>query len=99
MPGISGPSHLNLWVGSMYQDVQQEFKGSLGDLSMPAALQPLIEIANQRGEGRFRVKQHLQSPWNVLVGAQYEITRNFNVMTEVGFSERNSAMVSAEYRF
>ncbi|MHC5177140.1 hypothetical protein [Serratia rhizosphaerae] len=99
MPGISGTSHLNLWVGSMYQDVQQEFKGSLGDLNMPAALQPLIAIANQRGEGRFRVKQHLQSPWNVLVGAQYEITRNFNVMTEIGFSERNSAMVSAEYRF
>ncbi|AGB80570.1 hypothetical protein D781_0182 [Serratia sp. FGI94] len=98
-PGISGTSHLNLWVGSMYQDVQQEFKGSLGDLNMPAALQPLINIANQRGEGRFRVKQHLQSPWNVLVGAQYEITRNFNVMTEIGFSERNSAMVSAEYRF
>ncbi len=29
---------LNLWVGSMYQDVQQEFKGSLNDLSMPSPM-------------------------------------------------------------
>ncbi len=29
---------LNLWVGSMYQDVQQEFKGSLSDLSMPSLM-------------------------------------------------------------
>ncbi|WP_130934478.1 hypothetical protein, partial [Klebsiella pneumoniae] len=33
--GIDGPSHLSLWVGSMYQDVQQEFKGDLADLHMP----------------------------------------------------------------
>ncbi|MDI5568712.1 hypothetical protein MJI47_29505, partial [Salmonella enterica subsp. enterica serovar Kentucky] len=40
--------------------------------------------------GRFDVKQHLQSPWNMLLGAQYEITRHFNVTTEFGFAERNS---------
>ncbi|CAI1994989.1 Uncharacterised protein [Serratia quinivorans] len=99
VPGIRGQSHLNLWVGTMYQDVQQEFKGSLSDLRMPAELQSLMALANQKGEGRFEVKQHLQSPWNVLVGTQYEITRNFNVLTEFGFSQRNSFMVSGEYRF
>ncbi|SYU61492.1 lipoprotein [Klebsiella pneumoniae] len=61
---------LNLWVGSMYQDVQQEFKGSLSDLSMPSPmLQNMVNLANQDNNGRFDVKQHLQSPWNVLVGA------------------------------
>jgi hypothetical protein len=61
---------LNLWVGSMYQDVQQEFKGSLNDLSMPSPmLQNMVNLANQDNNGRFDVKQHLQSPWNVLVGA------------------------------
>ncbi len=99
VPGIQGQSNLNLWVGSMYQDVQQEFRGSLSDLQMPAALQPLIAIANQKGEGRFDVKQHLQSPWNMLLGAQYEITQHFNLLTEFGFSQRNSFMVSGEYRF
>ncbi|WP_407207063.1 hypothetical protein [Citrobacter portucalensis] len=91
---------LNLWVGSMYQDVQQEFSGSLNDLTMPSeTLQRLVDIANKDGNGRFDVKQHLQSPWNVLVGAQYEITRNFNVTTEIGFAERNSFFMAGEYRF
>lgn len=102
-PGIGAvglpDGKLSLWVGSMYQDVQQEFKGSLSDLSMPGGLSALMAIANQQGQGRFDVRQHLSSPWNVLIGAQYEITRNFNLTTEVGFAERNSFFVSGEYRF
>ncbi|EDP8629747.1 hypothetical protein G6D98_003573 [Salmonella bongori] len=91
---------LNVWVGSMYQDVQQEFKGSLNDLTMPSAtLQRLVHMANYNNNGRFDVKQHLQSPWNVLLGAQYEITRHFNITTEFGFAERNSFFVAGEYRF
>lgn len=83
----------------MYRDVQQEFSGSLNDLTMPSeTLQRLVDIANKDGNGRFDVKQHLQSP-NVLVGAQYEITRNFNVTTEIGFAERNSFFMAGEYRF
>lgn len=94
-----GPSRLNVWVGTMYQDIQQEFRGKLSDLNMPAELQSLMKLADQNGKGRFKVKQHLQSPWNVLLGTQYEITRNFNVTTEFGFAQRNSFFVSAEYRF
>lgn len=90
---------LNVWIGSMYQDVQQEFKGKISDLNMPVQLQPLINMVNKQGQGRFDVKQHLQSPWNVLLGAQYEITRNVNVTTEFGFADRNSFMTAAEYRF
>ena len=93
MPGIAGPSHLSLWVGTMYQDVQQEFKGNLSDLNLPSALDSVVE------NGRFDVKQHLTSPWNMLVGAQYEITQNFNVLTEIGFNERNSFFIAGEYRF
>jgi hypothetical protein len=93
MPSISGPSHLSLWVGSMYQDVQQEFKGNLSDLNLPSALDNVVE------NGRFDVKQHLTSPWNMLVGAQYEITQNFNVLTEIGFNDRNSFFIAGEYRF
>lgn len=99
MPGVAGPSHLSLWVGSMYQDVQQEFKGKLSDLHMPAELQPLIATVNQDDSGRFDVKQHLNSPWNMLLGAQYEITQNFNVLSEIGFNDRNSFFLAGEYRF
>ncbi|CAI1544523.1 hypothetical protein AB6825_03670 [Serratia proteamaculans] len=99
MPAISGPSHLSLWIGSMYQDVDQEFKGNLSDLHMPAELQPLIDAVNKDNAGRFDVKQHLTSPWNTLVGAQYELTQNFNLLAEVGFNERNSFFLAGEYRF
>ncbi|HBR1164333.1 TPA: hypothetical protein RLT52_004987, partial [Klebsiella quasipneumoniae] len=85
--------------GSMYQDVQQEFKGDLADLHMPPELQPLIAAVNKDGEGKFDVKQKLTSPWNMLIGAQYEVTKNFNVLTEFGFNDRNSFFVSGEYRF
>ncbi|WP_370547058.1 hypothetical protein [Edwardsiella tarda] len=90
---------LSLWVGSMYQDVQQEFKGNINDLSMPSELQGMIGWVNTKGQGRFDVRQHLSSPWNVLIGAQYEITRNFNLTSEVGFAERNSFFIAGEYRF
>ncbi|ECF7407236.1 sugar-phosphatase [Salmonella enterica subsp. enterica] len=70
------------------------------DLTMPSAtLQRLVSMANYNNNGRFDVKQHLQSPWNMLLGAQYEITRHFNVTTEFGFAERNSFFVAGEYRF
>ena len=99
LQGIAGPSNLSSWVGSMYQNVQQEFKGNLSDLHMPPELQPLIAAVNKDDQGKFDVKQRLSSPWNMLVGAQYEITQNFNVLTEFGFNERNSFFVAGEYRF
>lgn len=97
--GPQGPSTLSVWLGSMYQNVQQEFKGSLADLHMPAELQPLISAVNQDNNGRFDVKQKLSAPWNMLLGTQYAITPHFNVLTEFGFNERNSFFVAGEYRF
>lgn len=99
LQGPWGPSHLGVWLGSMYQDVQQEFNDSIADLNMPASLQPLIDAVNQSGNGRFSVKQRLTSPWNMLVGTQYEITPHFNLLTEIGFNERNSFFIAGEYRF
>lgn len=99
LQGPWGPSHLGVWLGSMYQNVQQEFNGSIADLNMPASLQPLIDVVNKSGNGRFSVKQRLTSPWNMLVGTQYEITPRFNLLTEIGFNERNSFFIAGEYRF
>ncbi|EGF9691595.1 hypothetical protein IDR12_000422 [Salmonella enterica] len=102
-PGVDSLSlpsgTLGLWVGTMYQSVQQTFSGKLSDLHIPASLGGLMTLADQNGNGRFEVKQHLHSPWNLLVGANYAITRNVNITTEVGFAERNSVLVSTEYRF
>lgn len=48
---------------------------------------------------KFDVEQHLAHKWNQTVGARLEVTRNFNVITEVGFNNRNSFFVSGEFRF
>lgn len=102
-PGIDSinlkPGKLNIWLGSMYQNIQQEFKGSLSDLNMPTELAGLIGIADAKGLGRFDVKQHLESPWNALVGARYEITPNIALTSEIGFAKRNSFFISGEFRF
>lgn len=103
IPGIQRfsipTSHASLWVGTMYQNVDQNFRGNISDLHMPVELSSLVNMVNSDKQGRFRVKQHLKSPWNVLIGGQYELTRNFNITTEVGFADRNSVMVGGEFRF
>ncbi len=103
VPGVERFSipvtHASLWVGTMYQDVDQDFRGNISDLHMPTQLSSLVNFVNADDKGRFRVKQHLKSPWNILVGGQYELTRNFNITSEVGFSNRNSFMVGGEFRF
>ncbi|MBW3154082.1 hypothetical protein KZC55_23265, partial [Salmonella enterica subsp. enterica serovar Javiana] len=65
----------------------------------PAQLPSLINSVNQKDDERFAVNQKLTSPWNMLLGAQFEMTPHFNVLTEFGFNQRNSFFVAGEYRF
>ncbi|MGV3346435.1 hypothetical protein ACGVWS_12090 [Enterobacteriaceae bacterium LUAb1] len=95
----SYPSAISFWVGSMYQDTQQDFRGKISDLHMPAQLTELVNFVNSKDNGKFNVKQHLKSPWNVVAGARYELMPQLNINAEVGFAERNSLLVSGEYRF
>lgn len=92
-------SHASVWIGSMYQDVSQNFRGKISDLHLPGQLAEVVSALNPEDKARFRVKQHLKSPWNMLAGAQYELTRNFNLTAEVGFQKRNSLMLGGEFRF
>lgn len=92
-------SHASIWIGTMYQDVTQDFHGQLSKLGIPGDLGEMVKFVNSDGNGQFRVKQHLKSPWNMLMGAQYELTRNFNLTAEVGFQKRNSLMLGGEFRF
>lgn len=90
------PGKINVWVGSMYQNTQQTYSGKISDLTLPASLQQMLMLT---GNGRFEVRQHLASPWNALLGIDYAVSRNFNVTTEVGFAQRNSILLSGEFRF
>ncbi len=81
----------------MYQDITQRFKGDINKLDLPPELSGLMALAPD--DAKFDVKQHLAHKWNNTVGARVELTRNFNVLTEVGFNNRNSFYISGEFRF
>lgn len=48
---------------------------------------------------RFDVKQSLVSEWNMLAGMQYEINKDWYLLGEMGFGERESLFFSIDRRF
>ncbi|HCT9107925.1 TPA: hypothetical protein OUB95_001448 [Proteus mirabilis] len=97
-----GNTKLQVWTGAMYQDITQRFKGDVSKLSLPNELDELMNspLAGAfMGNIKFDVEQHLAHKWNQTVGARLEVTRNFNIITEVGFNNRNSFLFSGEFRF
>ncbi|GAK86471.1 hypothetical protein JCM19238_4061 [Vibrio ponticus] len=85
---------LRLWVGAMYQNVEQELSGSITDLGLPPALSGLLS-----DDARFEVKQSLASEWNTIAGMQYQINDSWYLLGEMGFGERESLFFSFDYRF
>lgn len=98
-PLISGQGNtkVQVWTGAMYQDITQRFKGNISNLDLPPELNKWMALAP--ADTKFDVEQHLAHKWNNTVGARVELTRNFNVLTEVGFNNRNSFFISGEFRF
>ncbi|AYA42369.1 hypothetical protein HZS38_18910 [Xenorhabdus nematophila] len=99
-PLISGQGNtkVQVWVGAMYQDITQRFKGDVSKLDLPPELS-LFDLIKDQTDIKFDVKQHLAHKWNNTVGARFEVTRNFNITSEVGFGNRNTFFVSGEFRF
>ena len=93
-----GNTKVQIWTGAMYQDITQRFQGNVNNLNLPADFQNFVNALDDPGM-KFDVKQHLAHKWNNTVGARVELTRNFNVLTEVGFNNRNSFFISGEFRF
>lgn len=77
-----------VWLGAMYQNVGQNFGGNIAELGIP-----LIN------EGRFKVDQSLEENWNGLLGGQVHISKNIDVLFELGVGKRSSVMASFGYRF
>lgn len=92
-----GNTKVQVWTGAMYQDITQRFKGDVSKLNLPSELNKWMVLAPD--DTKFDVKQHLAHKWNNTVGARVELTRNFNLLTEVGFNNRNSFYISGEFRF
>ncbi|BET95550.1 hypothetical protein [Xenorhabdus taiwanensis] len=94
-----GKTKTQVWVGAMYQDITQRFRGDVSKLNLPPKLQEGMAMIKNMTDIKFDVKQHLAHKWNNTIGARIEITRNFNILSEVGFGNRNSFFISGEFRF
>ncbi|EGQ9931628.1 TonB-dependent receptor [Vibrio vulnificus] len=81
---------LRIWAGAMYQDVEQTLRGSVSDLSPSSRGLPNL---------KFEVQQHLQTPWNPIVGMQYQINESWYLLGEFGFGDRQSMFFSVDRRF
>ncbi|WP_340618043.1 hypothetical protein [Xenorhabdus entomophaga] len=93
-----GNTKIQIWTGAMYQDITQRFKGNINNLNLPGVFGNLVTALDDP-DMKFDVEQHLAHKWNNTVGARIEITRNFNILSEVGFGNRNSFFISGEFRF
>lgn len=80
----------------MYQDITQRFKGNISglNLSLPRGIENMLHR-----DMKFDVEQHLAHKWSNQVGARLEMTRNFNIISEVGFNKRSRFFISGEFRF
>lgn len=90
---------LRIWAGGMYQSIDQSFSGNIADLALPANLKQMLLLVDPSKSGKFHVEQHLESPWNTLLGAQYQITPNLLLLTEWGLGKRTSAFFTLDMRF
>lgn len=80
---------LRVWVGAMYQNIEQTIKGELKDV---------MEIG-EIIEGQFTVKQKGANPWTYTSGFNLEITKNFDALFEVGYGKNTSIIAGLGYRF
>ena len=91
----TGGVESRVWLGAMFQDVEQNFSGNLSDIvTLPPELGGIITP-----DSKFDVSQRLVDRWNGTAGFMLEIDRSFEVLFEIGFGERTSAMGSLGYRF
>ncbi|WP_067657090.1 hypothetical protein [Ferrimonas marina] len=94
---FDGGRELRLFAGAMYQKVDQSLSGNLSDLGLP---DPIGDAINGLApDGKFYVEQSGTSRWNTVVGAQYALSRDWEVLLESGFGARRTSFISVSRRF
>jgi hypothetical protein len=82
--GLNG----SLYVGAMYQDIDEQQNGIVG-----------FPILGQEVSVGYDVISEAEEKWNYLVGANLKAGESWNYGIEVGFSERTHVMATLNYRF
>ncbi len=94
---FDGGRELRVFAGAMYQKVDQYLTGNLLDLGLPAEVNDLL--AALAPDGHFEVSQQGTSRWNTVVGAQYALSRDWELLIESGFGARRTSFMSVSRRF
>ena len=92
-----GGRELRVFIGAMYQDVQQYLSGDLKSLGFPSELASLIDAFAP--DGRFEVSQSADEKWNGVAGFQYAVNRDWDVLMEAGFGPRDTLFFAVSRRF
>ncbi len=92
-----GRRELRVFVGAMYQNVQQELSGDLKSLNLPPQLLGLVEKLSP--DAGFNVSQSADENWNSVLGFQYAFNKDWEILMEAGFGERETLFFSLGRRF
>jgi len=86
--GSLGGLNGSLYVGAMYQDVDEQQNGTVN-----------FPVMGQAVPVGYDVISNAEDEWNYLVGANLKAGESWNYGIEVGFSERTHVMATLNYRF
>ncbi|HJO09335.1 MAG TPA: hypothetical protein QGH16_05760, partial [Verrucomicrobiota bacterium] len=78
----------SLYIGAMYQDIDEEQNGTVK-----------FPIMGQAVPVGYNVNSEAEEEWNYLIGANFNVSDAWNYGIEVGFSERDHVMATINYRF
>lgn len=78
------------WIGTMYQGIAQEFRGTL-DVTVPM-LAGSIPV-------RYEVDQEATDPWNLIMGLEWQICPHLHLVVEGGVGGREQILSSLTFRF
>jgi len=78
----------SLYVGAMYQDIDENQNGTVNFPVMGQSLPVGYDVISEA-----------EDKWNYLVGANLKASESWNYGIEVGFSERTHVMATLNYRF
>ncbi|MDV5167743.1 hypothetical protein [Photobacterium rosenbergii] len=92
-----GGRELRVFVGAMYQNVQQELSGDLSSLNLPPEVLGLVDKLSP--DAGFEVSQSADENWNGVVGFQYAFNRDWDILMEAGFGQRETLFFALGRRF
>ncbi len=90
--GNLGGAKGSLWLGAMYQDIDEK---QVGNLLFPAT----VGAATVNLPVAYDVRLEQDEQWNFLVGAGAEFSEQWNLSLEGGFGDREQVMGNLTFRF